>query len=57
MSGMLDTLLDLNQIEAGIVKAELKDCRVAGLLDQLRNEFAYHAQAKGLGLRRVPAAR
>jgi len=56
MSRMLDTLLDLNQIEAGIVKAELKDCRIDSLLDRLRDEFAYHAQAKGLGLRAVPCS-
>jgi two-component system CheB/CheR fusion protein len=53
MSGILDTLLDLNQIEAGVVKAELKDCRIGPLLDRISNEFAYHAQAKGLGLRSV----
>ena len=56
MSRMLDTLLDLNQIEAGIVKPELKDCRIDSLLDRLRDEFAYHAQAKGLGLRAVPCS-
>jgi two-component system CheB/CheR fusion protein len=56
MSGMLDTLLDLNQIEAGIVTAELKDCRIAGLLDRLCHEFTYHARAKGLGLRAVPCS-
>jgi two-component system CheB/CheR fusion protein len=48
--------LDLNQIEAGIVKAELKDCRIGPLLDRLRDEFTYHAQAKGLGLRTVPCS-
>ena len=56
MSGMLDTLLDLNQIEAGIVTPELKDCRIGGLLDRLCNEFTYHAQAKGLGLHAVPSS-
>lgn len=56
MSGMLDTLLDLNQIEAGIVKAELQDCRTGSLLDRLCEEFTYHAQAKGLGLSAVPCS-
>jgi len=56
MSGMLDTLLDLNQIEAGFVKAELKDCWIDSLLDLICNEFAHHAQAKGLGLRAVPSS-
>ena len=56
MSGMLDTLLDLNQIEAGVVKAELKDCRIGSLLERLCHEFAYHAKAKGLGLSAVPSS-
>ncbi|MDP9096273.1 MAG: response regulator [Pseudomonadota bacterium] len=53
MTGMLDTLLDLNQIEAGIVHTEVSECRVGPLLDRMRDEFAYHARAKGLVLRVV----
>jgi len=56
MSGMLDTLLDLNQIEAGVVQAALTDCRIDDLLGRLRDQFAYHAQAKGLGLRIMPCS-
>jgi two-component system CheB/CheR fusion protein len=54
MSGMLNTLLDINQIEAGTVHAEIIDFRVDSLLEQMREEFSYHAQAKGLVLRVVP---
>ena len=53
MTGMLDTLLDLNQIEAGVVQVERTDCPIGPLLDRLRDAFAYHAQAKGLRLRAV----
>ena len=53
MSGMLNALLDINQIEAGTVHAEIVDFPVSDLLDQLRDEFIYHAQAKGLSLRVV----
>lgn len=56
MSGMLDTLLDLNQIEAGIVQALTVDCRIDDLLGRLRDQFAYHADAKGLGLRVMPCS-
>jgi len=56
MSGMLDTLLDLNQIEAGIVRAEVSDVRVDGLLSRMRDEFALHAQAKGVSLRVMPCS-
>ncbi len=38
MSGMLDALLDLNQIEAGVVKAELEDCRVGASLHRFCTE-------------------
>ena len=56
MSGMLNALLDINQIEAGTVHAETIDFPVDGLLAQMREEFTYHAQAKGLALRVVPCA-
>lgn len=56
MSGMLNTLLDINQIEAGVVRAEMADVEISGLLDRLKDEFAYHAQGKGLALRVVPCS-
>ncbi len=54
MSGMLDKLLDINQLEAGVVRPEVIDFPVDGLLNQLRTEFVYHAAEKGLELRAVP---
>ncbi|MBC7645187.1 MAG: response regulator, partial [Thermoleophilia bacterium] len=56
MSGMLNTLLDINQIEAGVVRAETVDFRVDDVLGLLQNEFAYHARALGLGFRAVPCS-
>jgi two-component system CheB/CheR fusion protein len=56
MSGMLNTLLDINQIEAGVVTAEKTDFPINDLLDQLREEFHCHAQAQGLVLRVVPCS-
>ena len=53
MSGMLNTLLDINQIETGIVHAHATDFPINELLDRLRDEFTYHAQAQGLALRVV----
>ena len=53
MSDMLNTLLDINQIEAGTIHAEMRDFPVNDLLDRLRNEFSYQAQALGLELRVV----
>jgi two-component system CheB/CheR fusion protein len=54
MAGMLNTLLDINQIEAGIVRAEVVNFPLNDLLDRLRNEFTYNAQANGLRLSVVP---
>ena len=48
MSGMLNALLDINQIDAGAVQAEMADFPISDLLERLRDEFSYHAQAKGL---------
>jgi len=56
MSGMLNALLDINQIETGTVTPELMDFPVNDLLNQLRDEFSYHAQAKGLTLRVAPCS-
>jgi len=53
MSGMLNTLLDINQLEAGTVHAEMVSFPIADLLDRLKDEFTYHAEAKNLALRVV----
>ncbi len=50
---MLNTLLDINQIEAGNVKAETADFSINEILARLRDDFTLHAQAKGLTLRVV----
>jgi two-component system CheB/CheR fusion protein len=51
---MLNGLLDINQIEAGTVHAEMATFPIKGLLDRLGDEFIYQSQAKGLALRVVP---
>ena len=56
MTGMLNTLLDINQIEAGSVIPETVEFPVNELFDRLREELTYHAQAAGLALRVVPCS-
>jgi two-component system CheB/CheR fusion protein len=56
MSLMLNSLLDINQIEAGAVHAEKVSFPINELLDRLRDEFADHAQASGIALRVVPCS-
>jgi two-component system CheB/CheR fusion protein len=53
MSGMLNTLLDINQIDAGIIRPKITSFPISDLMDRLRSEFTYHAQAHGLELRVV----
>ena len=53
MSGMLNALLDINQIEAGIVRGEVVRFPINDLLNRLRDEFTYHAKARNIELRVV----
>jgi two-component system CheB/CheR fusion protein len=48
MSGMLNKLLDINELEAGIVNAAVTAFSIDEVLGRLRGEFADHAAAKGL---------
>ena len=54
MLGMLDALLEINQLEAGIVAPEEVEFPINDLLEQLKIEFTYHAQARGLRCHVVP---
>ena len=57
MSGMLDTLLDINQLEAGIVRREMVDFPINAVLQTLRTQFAFHARAHRLDWRVVLSGR
>ena len=54
MSGMLNTLLDINQIEAGVVQATAAAFDIDDLLQELRETFTDQAEALGLDLRVMP---
>ena len=43
MTGMLNVLLDINQIEAGAVAVEVSSFPIDDLLSRLKDEFTYHA--------------
>ncbi|MGK6313112.1 CheR family methyltransferase [Neorhizobium sp. DT-125] len=53
MSAILNTVLDINQIEAGMVQPKFESFAIADLLVRMQREFSYPAQAKGLKLRVV----
>ncbi len=57
MTVMLNTLLDINQIDAGIIRAEIVPTPIAPLLERLRPEFSLLAEAKGLAFHCVPSNR
>ena len=54
MSGMLNALLDINQIEAGTVRAEFKTFRIDALLDRVTADLACQAEAQRIALHLVP---
>jgi two-component system CheB/CheR fusion protein len=54
MSVMLNTLLDINQIEAGTVQPVMTRFPINDLLTLLQEQFTYHAAEKGVSLRVIP---
>jgi two-component system CheB/CheR fusion protein len=55
MSGMLNTLLDINQLEAGVIHAEIESFPLDELFEHLDSDFGYHMRAQGLDWRVVPS--
>ncbi|MDP3340497.1 chemotaxis protein CheB [Frigidibacter sp.] len=56
MTDMLDSLLDVNRIESGIVRPQVVSIAIAPLLQRLADEFAPLCAMKGLRLRLVPSS-
>ena len=56
MSSMLDKLLDINQLEAGIVRPAVVDFPIKRLLDEMRTEFTYLTGSEGLEWRVAPSS-
>ncbi len=54
MSGLLDKLLDINQLEAGVVQPKPCEFAIGDVLQKMRSEFEIHATDAGLRLRVVP---
>ena len=56
MSGMLNTLLDINQLEVGVIHADVESFPLSELFEHLDTDFGYHMRAQGLDWRIVPSA-
>jgi two-component system CheB/CheR fusion protein len=54
MAGMLNTLLDINQLEAGVIRPGIVDFPINDLLGRLKREFTYHTQVHRLDWRVLP---
>jgi two-component system CheB/CheR fusion protein len=54
MAGILNTLLDINQIDAGIVHSHIASFPIDRLLHKLGDEFSYLAESRGLRMHVVP---
>lgn len=56
MSGMLNALLDINQIEAGVLHPKPVTFSVADIFKRLQDEFSYVTTARGLTLKVLPTS-
>jgi two-component system CheB/CheR fusion protein len=56
IAGMLNTLLDINQIDAGIIHPDITDFRVDKIFGRLRDEMTYQADSQGLSFRVVSSS-
>lgn len=54
MTAMLDSMLDVNRIESGIVRPDMRPVAIAPLMQRLADEFGPQCGLKGLKLRSVP---
>ena len=55
MHSLLDSVLDISRLDAGVIEPEFGGIPLLDIFDQLGMEFAPQAAAKGLELRVVPA--
>lgn len=53
---MIDSLLDISKLDAGLVTADVRDFNLGSLLAQLADEYRPIAEEKGLALSVVPSA-
>jgi PAS domain S-box-containing protein len=55
LKALLDSLLDVSKLDAGMVKPEITDFPVSAVLDEISASYAPVAAAKGLGWRIEPS--
>jgi two-component system CheB/CheR fusion protein len=55
MSVMLNSLLNINQLEVGVIHPEFADFPINDLLERMTTEFAYQMESHGLEWRVIPS--
>ncbi|NYZ15601.1 response regulator [Azospirillum sp. RWY-5-1] len=53
---LLEALLDVSKLDAGVVSADPRPVRMAEVVERLESEYRLRTQAKGIGLRAVPSS-
>lgn len=53
---LLEALLDVSKLDAGVVSANPRPVRLADVVERLESEYRLRMQAKGLSLRAVPSS-
>ncbi len=56
MNMLLDSLLEVSRLDAGVIEPQFSEAPLADILDQLATEFGPQAAARSLELRVVPAS-
>ncbi|WP_313388140.1 PAS domain-containing hybrid sensor histidine kinase/response regulator, partial [Rhodospirillum rubrum] len=56
LTALLDTLLDISKLDAGLMRCEPRDVMIGGLLARLSEEFQPLAVSRGLALRAVASS-
>jgi signal transduction histidine kinase len=54
LEGLFDALLDISKLDAGIVRAEIRDFPLQAVFDRVERDCASQAEGKGLRLRLAP---
>ena len=56
IGGLLNSLLDISRIDAGVVKVNLQSFDMGGFLERIAQDYVDEAAAKGLAIRVVPSS-
>lgn len=56
MTGMLDSMLDVNRIDSGIVRPNMRPVAIGPIMQRMMDDFSPQCELRGLKLRCVPSS-